>query len=244
MAFVYAVNGPGLFGTFGMRSIENTTSSAVSSLPSWNFTPLRSLNSQVLSSIVFHDVARPGIMRESGSICTSLSKMCSAMLLLGKRLKKCGSIDVTSAATATLSSCACTVAVQTPAASAATAVRRETTVRIRIGDPELVMDRPRASGRRESSLPDRSASKTRLRLVAPIVAARRMGSDDGEQRGDERVVGRGIALGERTRLAGGQRLAGGGRGGGIAQLAFLISIFRPGTAALVPRALVAVELPL
>ena len=34
IAFVYAVNGPGLFGTFGTRSIENTTSSAVSSLPS------------------------------------------------------------------------------------------------------------------------------------------------------------------------------------------------------------------
>ena len=30
--------------------------------------------------------------------------MCSAMLLLGNRLKKCGSIDVTSAATAILSS--------------------------------------------------------------------------------------------------------------------------------------------
>src|SRR5215211_4715343 len=104
IALVYAVNGPGLFGTFGTRSIENATSSAVSSLPSVNLTPLRSLNSQVLSSSVFHDVARPGIIRESGSICTSLSKMCSAMLLLGKRLKKCGSIDVTSAATAILSS--------------------------------------------------------------------------------------------------------------------------------------------
>jgi hypothetical protein len=53
-----------------------------------NFAPLRSLNSQVVGSIVFHDVARPGIIFESGSICTSLSKMCSAMLLFGNRLKK------------------------------------------------------------------------------------------------------------------------------------------------------------
>ncbi len=104
IAFVYAVNGPGLFGTCGTRSIENTTSAAVSSLPSWNLMPRRSLNSHVLSSIVFHDVAMPGIIRESASICTSLSKMCSAMLLLGKRLKKCGSIDVTSAATAIFNS--------------------------------------------------------------------------------------------------------------------------------------------
>src|SRR5215203_3747471 len=54
----------------------------------------------------FQEVAIPGIILESGSICTSLSKMCSAMLLLGNRLKKCGSIDVMSAATAILRSAA------------------------------------------------------------------------------------------------------------------------------------------
>ena len=43
IAFVYAVNGPGLFGTCGTRSIENATSSAVSSLPSWNFDALAQL---------------------------------------------------------------------------------------------------------------------------------------------------------------------------------------------------------
>ena len=37
--------------TVGMRSIENLTSSAVKSEPSWNFTPRRSLNSQVVSLI-------------------------------------------------------------------------------------------------------------------------------------------------------------------------------------------------
>src|SRR4051794_24714613 len=52
----------------------------------------------------------PGIIFESGSIWTSLSKMCSAMLLLGKRLKKCGSIDVMSAATAIFKSAAKTEA--------------------------------------------------------------------------------------------------------------------------------------
>src|SRR6516162_2016436 len=106
IAFVYAENGPGLFGTVGTRSIENTTSWAGNSLPSVNLTPLRSLNSHVLSSIAFHDIASPGMIFESGSIWTSLSKMCSAMLLFGKRLKKCGSIDVTSAATAIFSSSA------------------------------------------------------------------------------------------------------------------------------------------
>ena len=65
IAFVYAENGPGLFGTVGTRLIENATSSAVSSLPSWNLTPRRSLNSHVFSSSAFHDVATPGIIRES-----------------------------------------------------------------------------------------------------------------------------------------------------------------------------------
>jgi hypothetical protein len=78
----------------------------VSSEPSVNLTPLRSLNSHVVGSIAFHEVARPGISFESASIWTSLSKRCSAALLLGNRLKKCGSIDVMSAATAILNSCA------------------------------------------------------------------------------------------------------------------------------------------
>jgi hypothetical protein len=55
------VNGDGLFGTSGTRSIEATTSAAVNSLPSWNFTPLRSLNSQVSGSTVRQDSASPGI---------------------------------------------------------------------------------------------------------------------------------------------------------------------------------------
>ena len=42
------------------RSKENVTSSAVIVSPLWNFTPLRSLNSQVVSLIAFHDVANAG----------------------------------------------------------------------------------------------------------------------------------------------------------------------------------------
>ena len=61
ICFVYAVNGLGLFGTLGTRSIDATTSAAVNSLPSENLTPRRSLNSQTVGSIAFHSVARPGI---------------------------------------------------------------------------------------------------------------------------------------------------------------------------------------
>src|SRR5689334_5178092 len=133
MSLVYGVNGPGLFGTLGTRSSVNFTSSAVSSVPSLNFTPLRSLNSQVVGSTVFHDVAMPGIMCESGSISTSLPKMCSATLLLGKRLKKCGSMDVTSAATAILRSCAVAGAEATSVAAKARAPKRRASGTMRMG---------------------------------------------------------------------------------------------------------------
>ena len=91
------MNGPGESGILLTRSIENATSSAVKSEPSWNLTPLRSLNSQVVGFTAFQDSAIAGISRESASSVISLSKMCSAMLLFGKRLTKCGSIEVTSA---------------------------------------------------------------------------------------------------------------------------------------------------
>ena len=45
--------------TVGMRSIENLTSSAVKSEPSWNFTPRRSLNSQVVSLIALPAFGQP-----------------------------------------------------------------------------------------------------------------------------------------------------------------------------------------
>ena len=84
--FVYSVKGDGLFGTCAVRSIENTTSAAVKSEPSWNLTPLRSLNSQVRSSIAFHDTASAGFNSDFGSFVMSVSKMCSAILLFGVRL--------------------------------------------------------------------------------------------------------------------------------------------------------------
>jgi hypothetical protein len=94
---VNVVNGPGLVVSVAGRSIENSTSSAVSSVPSLNRTPLRSLNSQVVGSTGRHDSARPGTSRTSSSTCVSASKTCQATLLFGVMLTKCGSIDVTSA---------------------------------------------------------------------------------------------------------------------------------------------------
>jgi hypothetical protein len=58
----------------------------VNGVPSWNFTPLRNLNSQVRSSIAFHDTASPGTIFWFESRFTSGSKMCSSRLLLGERL--------------------------------------------------------------------------------------------------------------------------------------------------------------
>src|SRR5687767_3037885 len=43
------------------RLIENTTSSAVKSLPSWNLTPLRRVNTHVVGLVCFQVVARPGM---------------------------------------------------------------------------------------------------------------------------------------------------------------------------------------
>ncbi|MNN32220.1 hypothetical protein D3C81_1459350 [compost metagenome] len=77
---------PGLFWMVAGRSSDQTMSSVVSSEPSWNFTPWRILNSQVRLLTSFHDSARPGMMRLSGSIFTSESKMCSDTLILENRL--------------------------------------------------------------------------------------------------------------------------------------------------------------
>src|SRR5688572_29220451 len=89
----------GLPSTFGARSKLKSTSSAVNGVPSWNFTSRRSLNSQVVSSIAFHDSARLGRSRWRSSWSTRYSKMWLSNELLGVRLWKCGSIEVGSAAT-------------------------------------------------------------------------------------------------------------------------------------------------
>src|SRR6266851_767743 len=85
-------------GTWKVRSIENTTSSAVSSVPSWKRTPRRSLNSQVVASTARQETARPGMRRASSSTWVSASNTCQAMLMFGAMPRKCGSIEVTSAA--------------------------------------------------------------------------------------------------------------------------------------------------
>ncbi len=67
-------------------SSDHATSSVVSSLPSWNFTPGRSLNSQVRLLTIFHDSASPGTIWLSASIFTKHSNMCSDTLMLENRL--------------------------------------------------------------------------------------------------------------------------------------------------------------
>ena len=57
------------------RSTENFTSSAVRGSPLWNFTPLRSLNSHVVSFSAFHDVARDGSYSSLLLRCSSESNM-------------------------------------------------------------------------------------------------------------------------------------------------------------------------
>src|ERR1700687_521802 len=86
ICLVYAVKGDGLLGTSGTRSIDATTSAAVKSLPSWNLTPRRSLNSQVSGSTIFQDSASPGIAFWRSSRSTREAKICAATLLFGVTL--------------------------------------------------------------------------------------------------------------------------------------------------------------
>src|SRR6267142_3368524 len=96
----------GLLGTVGTRLKVASTSSAVKSVPSWNFTPLRSLNSQVVSSTARQLSASPGFRCCCSSCFTSGSKKCFDMPLFGERLWKCGSSEVTGVDSAMESSCA------------------------------------------------------------------------------------------------------------------------------------------
>src|SRR6185295_19940573 len=96
----------GLFGTFGTRLKVAITSAAVNSVPSCHFTPLRSLNSQVVSSTARQLSASPGFRFCCSSCFTSGSKKCFDMPLLGERLWKCGSSEVIGVDSAIESSCA------------------------------------------------------------------------------------------------------------------------------------------
>ena len=64
-----------LFGTVGRRLRLPTTACASKSVPSWHFTPGRSLNSQVRSSTTRQLVASPGMLCARASCITRLSKM-------------------------------------------------------------------------------------------------------------------------------------------------------------------------
>jgi hypothetical protein len=89
-----------------MRSIENLTSSAVKSEPSWNFTPRRSLNSQVVGSTSFQLSARPGSTWSWSPDQVSVSKTCFIASAWVPVAVKCGSIESWPARTPMVSVCA------------------------------------------------------------------------------------------------------------------------------------------
>ena len=59
------------FGSVFIRSRLNFAASALKSVPSWNFTPRRSLKTRVLGSGWVHDSARPGLIPSFVSSVTS-----------------------------------------------------------------------------------------------------------------------------------------------------------------------------
>jgi multidrug efflux pump subunit AcrB len=63
-------------GGASMRWTENTTSSAVKGVPSWNFTPARSWKRQLVGLVICHDVARPDSSLKASLRCTSESWIC------------------------------------------------------------------------------------------------------------------------------------------------------------------------
>src|SRR5688572_27893862 len=81
----------GELGTLGTRSMVKITSSAVKGVPSWNFTFWRSLNSHVVSSTSFHEVASAGLTASLSSYSVSLSKKYCSEEFGAKEAKKCGS---------------------------------------------------------------------------------------------------------------------------------------------------------
>ena len=76
-----------------MRVMENFTSSAVKSEPSWNFTFGRSLNSQVVGSTAFQLVARRGSISSPSPDQTSVSNTCLSVSACVPVAVKCGSIE-------------------------------------------------------------------------------------------------------------------------------------------------------
>src|SRR5438128_589757 len=86
-------------GGFACRSIEYFTSSAVTSFPSWNFTPLRRCQTHVLASGVSHDSASAGFTSRSLSHSTNESYMNSLphwfdVLIAPKGMRLTGSCSI------------------------------------------------------------------------------------------------------------------------------------------------------
>ncbi len=73
------------------RSNENFTSSAVMVEPSWNLTPLRSLNSHVVSLTAFHDTASDGSNSSLALRCRSESNMLMLTRMPTRSKCMCGS---------------------------------------------------------------------------------------------------------------------------------------------------------
>src|SRR5688572_27111995 len=76
-----------------MRSIENLTSCAVKSEPSWNFTPRRSLNSHVVSLIARQLSASRGSSSSPSPDQTRVSYTCLSASAWVPVAVKCGSIE-------------------------------------------------------------------------------------------------------------------------------------------------------
>ena len=155
--------------TAGIRSIENLTSAAVKSEPSWNLTPLRSLNSHVVSLTARQLSARRGSSPRSSPDHTSVSNTCFSASACVPVAVKCGSIDSGPARTPIVRVCADTpVATDTSSApaSAAAAPQRITFMDAppswiscsRIGARTAGPARTSASGRRCPD-PHRQASR-------------------------------------------------------------------------------------
>src|SRR5215210_281542 len=71
--------------------MENLTSAEVSGSPLWNVTFGRSLNSQTLSLVAFHSVARRGISFRSGSRAVRLSYRLKVQVMSAEPVLNCGS---------------------------------------------------------------------------------------------------------------------------------------------------------
>src|SRR6266516_5016776 len=71
--------------------MENLTSALVNGSPLWNLTFGRSLNSQVVSLVVFHSVASPGLRFRSGSRAVRLSKRLKDTVMSLTWVLRCGS---------------------------------------------------------------------------------------------------------------------------------------------------------